>query len=130
MIVLPMQESERNLAVAAAVRRGIADAHPELQRIQAGFAGEKYIDRQWRQMRVTDEYYLMHDYFIRLPNESTHQIDTLFLCRNFILIIEIKNIVDELISSKKNINFSARWKMERYKDFVILLTKQCVINVG
>lgn len=44
-------------------------------------------------MRIADE---LHDYFVRLPNESTHQIDTIFLCRNFILSIEIKNIVGRI----------------------------------
>lgn len=43
-------------------------------------------------MHLADEYYLLHDFYTTV-NASSYQIDTIFLCRQFVLILEVKNII-------------------------------------
>lgn len=88
MIVLPREESMREAMLTAAVRRGFLEFQDELIRVQQGLVGEFYVDRQWDDMRLHEPYFLLHDF-----QTPSHQIDTIFLCNKFLLILEIKNIV-------------------------------------
>ncbi|WP_107840338.1 nuclease-related domain-containing protein [Metasolibacillus meyeri] len=87
MIVLPREKSVREAMLTAAVRRGFFEYKNELIRVQQGLVGEYYVDRQWDDMQLNTPYFLLHDF-----QTSKHQIDTLFLCHQFLLILEIKNI--------------------------------------
>lgn len=67
----------------------------ELQRRNAGFWGEKEVDKKL--MRIEQSrYYIICD--LRLPNgdDTFFQIDTLILSAQFILIVESKNIAGTL----------------------------------
>ena len=96
-IVIALQRENRvkELLLQAAIRRGFPEFEVELVRLQQGLLGEYYIDRSWKDMHLAEEYYLLHDFYTNV-NESSHQIDTLFLCRQFILILEIKNIAGRI----------------------------------
>ncbi|MEK4228279.1 nuclease-related domain-containing protein [Solibacillus sp. FSL H8-0538] len=96
MIALKRGVSEKDLTLQAAIRRGVADYQAELRRMQTGLAGELYIDQRWEDMNLKGEYYLIHDYYVQINENISHQIDTLFLCKNFLLLLEIKNIAGRI----------------------------------
>ncbi|WP_180953490.1 nuclease-related domain-containing protein [Bacillus sp. T33-2] len=62
----------------------------DLYKRKAGFRGEEEVDYYLRQLPGKN-HMIYQD--IRLPNGSDHfQLDTLLVCRNFMLVIEVKNI--------------------------------------
>lgn len=63
----------------------------KLRRIKAGFHGEQRIDSFWHEIELPIPHYFIHDLFIQKP-QSSHQIDTLLITAQFILILEIKSI--------------------------------------
>lgn len=58
-----------------------------LKRAEIGYIGELKVDHIWSEIRLPSECLLFHDY--EIPH---HQIDTLFVCSHFMLILEIKNV--------------------------------------
>ncbi|MCT6923369.1 nuclease-related domain-containing protein [Metasolibacillus sp.] len=91
MVILPRERPIKEYLLQAAIRRGFPEMKDELVRIQQGLAGEQYVDRSWQDMQLDEEFYLLHDF-----STDTHQIDTLFVCEKFILIVEIKNIAGRI----------------------------------
>ncbi|WP_341302558.1 nuclease-related domain-containing protein [Lysinibacillus sp. FSL H8-0500] len=63
-----------------------------LRRIQAGFAGEQCVDAEWLEIELPSPHYFLHNFQTINRFGSTHQMDTIFLCPHFVLILEIKNI--------------------------------------
>ncbi|QDQ01202.1 NERD domain-containing protein [Lysinibacillus fusiformis] len=76
-----------------------------LNRTQAGFAGEQRVDREWCDIFIKHKHYILHD--VELINERgfSHQMDTLFICQYFVLVIEIKNIVGQVKYMEDNHQF-------------------------
>lgn len=64
-----------------------------------GISGEKKVERIFDKYNFPFKYSVLHD--VNLSSNGKFQIDTLFLCQYFILILECKNIVGEL-SFEKN----------------------------
>lgn len=95
MITLHREKNVRELLLQAAIRRGFPELEDELIRLQQGLLGEYYIDQSCNDMHLAEEYYLLHDFYTNV-NASSYQIDTLFLCRQFVLILEIKNIAGRI----------------------------------
>lgn len=91
MLLLHRERPKKERILQALVRRGLPEAKEELIRIQQGFAGESYVDRLWTDMNLDEPYFLLHDLQI-----DAHQIDTVFLCSKFLLIVEIKNIAGRI----------------------------------
>ncbi|WP_042470550.1 nuclease-related domain-containing protein [Bacillus ndiopicus] len=91
MIALQRDQTVKELMLQAAIRRGFQEYNDELIRLQQGVLGERYVDRSWHDMKLTEPYYLIHDF-----QTEAHQIDTIFLCQKFILIVEIKNIAGRI----------------------------------
>ncbi|WPK11838.1 nuclease-related domain-containing protein [Lysinibacillus louembei] len=91
MIVLPRQKSMKAAILEAAVRRGFIEFKEELNRVRYGIAGEHYVDRSWHDMQLNEPHFLLHDF-----QTTFHQIDTIFLCDKFLLVIEIKNIAGRI----------------------------------
>ncbi|WP_397541172.1 nuclease-related domain-containing protein [Rossellomorea aquimaris] len=60
----------------------------------AGYHGECKVDRQLS--TIDDEHMLVHNDLCIPMGESFFQIDTLIFTRNFILILEIKNIAGSM----------------------------------
>ncbi|MEC1176930.1 nuclease-related domain-containing protein [Metasolibacillus meyeri] len=73
-----------------------ADLYEQYQRVNAGYIGELRVDCEWDDIFLEQEHYLFHDYQITNQANFTHQIDTLFICRSFILLIEVKHIMGRL----------------------------------
>jgi len=98
MILLERQESEQHKILEALIRR-LPSTHTEymnyferLRRIDAGFAGEQRVDAEWLEIILPQPHYFLHDLQILNHYGTTHQIDTVLLCPQFILILEIKNV--------------------------------------
>lgn len=98
LILLDRQESEQHKILEALVRR-LPSRHTEyiyyfekLRRMQAGFAGEQRIDAEWLEIILPHPHYFLHDLQILNHFGTTHQIDTVLLSPQFILILEIKNV--------------------------------------
>lgn len=76
-----------------------------LKRTRAGVAGELRVDRAWEEIHVQYAYYVLHDIELISDSGYTHQMDTLFICQYFILIVEIKNIVGRVEYMENNHQF-------------------------
>lgn len=64
-----------------------------LSKLQFGYEGEQRVDREWIEMSYLEDHYLLFNYEVENEFGLTHQIDTLLLTRNFLLLLEVKNIV-------------------------------------
>ncbi|WP_230199374.1 nuclease-related domain-containing protein [Bacillus ndiopicus] len=73
-----------------------ANLFEQYQRIKAGYTGECRVDREWNDIFLEQEHYLFHDYQITNQAKFTHQIDTVFICQSFVLLIEVKHIIGRL----------------------------------
>ncbi|KPN94789.1 nuclease-related domain-containing protein [Lysinibacillus sp. ZYM-1] len=98
MILLARRTSETQKTLEVIVRR-LPVTHSEysnycehVRRLKAGFAGEQRVDAEWLELDLPSPYYFLHDFQTMNDFGSTHQMDTIFLCRQFLLILEIKNI--------------------------------------
>ncbi|WP_342473060.1 nuclease-related domain-containing protein [Metasolibacillus sp. FSL H7-0170] len=96
MVILPREESGKAYLLQAAIRRGFPELKDELIRVQQGLAGERYVDRSWHDMQLDEKFFLLHNF-----STASHQMDTLFLCEKFILIVEIKNIAGRIDFDEK-----------------------------
>ncbi len=56
------------------------------------YEGEMWVDREWEELIIPSKYYLFHNFETENEASHSHQIDTIFVCQNFILLLEIKNI--------------------------------------
>jgi len=98
LIVLERKQPLR-LQVLEAVIRRLSNDSPEFQiyserlrQVKAGYAGEKRVDMEWKEIRYPGAHYLLHDAHFINEMGSAHQMDTIFICQNFTLVVEIKNI--------------------------------------
>ncbi|MGM9945066.1 MAG: nuclease-related domain-containing protein [Lysinibacillus sp.] len=95
MIMLERAVPEKLTMLQCAIRRGFTHLEEDLLKIEAGYAGERYVDLRWQDMNLQIKHALFQDYSIQLGDFS-YQMDTVFVCQHFILILEIKNIVGEI----------------------------------
>lgn len=93
MILKERNLSKRNEIVDEVVQR-MDEGHVDynyflstLQRIQAGFAGEVRLDRELADIQMPCEFVVVNDWEIPF-----HQMDSIFICPYFALVIEVKNI--------------------------------------
>ena len=100
MILIERDESFKINTLQASVRRGLIELREQLYRTESGFVGERFVDQMWHDYQLTDAYYLLHNYCI-----DQHQIDTVFLCSRFILILEIKNIAGRIWFEEEKAQF-------------------------
>ena len=59
-------------------------------KLRTGIMGERRVDREWKEVKLAGQ--LLHDFTCVNEFGHSHQIDTIFICKNFILVVEIKNI--------------------------------------
>lgn len=64
----------------------------QYRRLDAGFAGEQKVDRVWHELIYPNTFFVLHNVCLVNTAQHLHQIDTLFICPQFMLVIEIKNI--------------------------------------
>lgn len=113
LIVMTRGKPEK-LALVETVwnRLPIGDSYEEIckemiRRRQAGFAGEQRGDAEWKQLELSGPYYLLHD--LHLPMDgTTFQLDTVFICTKFVLIVEMKNIAGEVNFDEERHQFTRK----------------------
>ena len=62
------------------------------QSLKKGYYGELRADREWKDMHIQREHYLFYSFEAKNKFGHTFQMDTLFMCRHFILVMESKDI--------------------------------------
>ncbi|MFD1927427.1 nuclease-related domain-containing protein [Sporosarcina siberiensis] len=68
----------------------------QLYNVQAGFSGERYIDRYLESLEVPISLIVLTDIHLTLTPGNSFQIDTLILSDRFLLILDVKNIAGNL----------------------------------
>lgn len=102
MLCLPRGKSYRIEVCEAVLRRGILSIEEEervrdqMWRLARGMDGEQRADRFWEEIRIHGEYRLFHNYETVNRVGYTHQMDTVFICSRFVLILELKHIAGEI----------------------------------
>ncbi|MGM9950553.1 MAG: NERD domain-containing protein [Lysinibacillus sp.] len=100
MILIERDESKKLYTLQAGVRRGLTEWRDALYRIESGLAGEKYVDRAWADFQLKEPYFLLHNYCV-----GKHQMDTVFLCSRFLLIVEIKHMSGRISIEEQKAQF-------------------------
>lgn len=77
-----------------------------LGRLQSGQYGENRLDREWEQLDFPSPHFLLHNFEFKDEHHSPHQIDTIFLCQHFLLLIEIKNISGSVQYTEEHYQFT------------------------
>ncbi|MFJ3391120.1 MULTISPECIES: nuclease-related domain-containing protein [unclassified Lysinibacillus] len=111
MLLKKREVSSKQLTLEMLERR-LPKSHPKttyyqdmLNRTRAGYAGEQRVDREWQSIYLEQTHYLLHDVALKDEGGSIHQMDTLLMSQNFILIVEIKNIVGRVEYMEDNHQF-------------------------
>lgn len=60
--------------------------------LSAGLLGELLVDREMDELLINEDYFLFRGYEAKTNAQKTIQIDTLYISKKFILILEVKNI--------------------------------------
>lgn len=76
--------------------------------IKIGFEGECQVDREWDELIILKDYLLFHNYETVNEVGRSHQIDTIFLSKHFIWLIEIKNFIGILYFDEERNQFIRR----------------------
>jgi len=98
VILLEREKSNTHKMTEAVLRRldtsdeNYAYFYDLHKRMQAGFDGEKRVDREWTEITNLGKHYLLFNYEFFNEFGSSHQIDTLLITTKLLLIIDIKNI--------------------------------------
>lgn len=103
------EEPESILILEALIRRlpseeaAFYQFEEKLGREKSGFYGEQRLDREWLDFQIQSRYLLLNGLKFENHAAFTHQIDALFICRYFILVLEAKNITGRIdINSETN----------------------------
>jgi len=111
MLLKKREVSSKQLTLEMIERR-LPKSHPKstyyqemLNRTRAGYAGEQRVDQEWQEIYLEQCHYLLHDVQLKAEGGAIHQMDTLYMSRNFVLIVEIKNIVGRVEYMEDNHQF-------------------------
>lgn len=66
------------------------DLQSKYYNLRAGYAGERRVDHEWREVNVPG--ILLHDFTCFNEFGHSHQMDTIFICKHFVLVVEVKNV--------------------------------------
>lgn len=106
VIILPRMKPHK-LEVCEVLKRRLGESNELLEDIHTktllGYEGECYADRYWEDLRLEIPFALFHSLEITHNHSFHHQIDTLFICQHFLLIVELKYIARDL-SYNSNLN--------------------------
>ena len=102
------REVPHKLAVSEVLlRRGILSEAQEqflndvIWKSTIGYEGECYADKYWQDLRLSFPHALLHGFETTHRELFHHQMDTIFVCANFILITELKYIAGEIFYDEK-----------------------------
>ncbi|MFJ7407801.1 MULTISPECIES: nuclease-related domain-containing protein [unclassified Lysinibacillus] len=73
-------------------------------------------------------FFVLHNLVLANAVKHSHQLDTLFICNHFILVVEIKNISGKLDFDGITYQSLGQNLMEQLKAFQMLLLKSNVIS--
>lgn len=98
-----IREKPLKLLWLEALLRRLREQDPEagyfmeqFRRLDAGFAGEQRVDKEWDEIVCPNTFFVLHNVLLANTANHFHQLDTLFICKHFILVVEIKNINGKL----------------------------------
>ncbi|TSI11318.1 NERD domain-containing protein [Lysinibacillus sp. BW-2-10] len=83
-----------------------------LKRAVIGYEGELKVDRVWEEIGLSHESLLYHNY-----ETNKHQIDTLFVSRHFIFVVEIKTVSGYIWYEKEKHQFLRKRKSGEIESF-------------
>lgn len=66
----------------------------DYQTTKLGYEGECLVDREWLDAGIEGLFF--HDFTCFNPSGRPHQIDTIYVCEHFILVVEVKNIASDM----------------------------------
>lgn len=95
MIVMPRKTQDKLDYFDVLLRRGDmgdeehVNLQLELYKLQLHSAAVKRVDRQW--LDISIDGLLFHDYSCSSDAGQTYQMDTIFVCKHFLLILDIRN---------------------------------------
>ncbi|WP_427109403.1 nuclease-related domain-containing protein [Lysinibacillus xylanilyticus] len=96
---IAIREKPVKLIWLEALKRRLFEEDPDFsyyneqfRRFDAGFAGERRVDREWLELVCPYTFLVLHNLILMNSAQHSHQLDTLFICSNFMLVVEIKNI--------------------------------------
>lgn len=125
-MLLKKREVSTKQRVLEMLERRLPQAHTKyiyyqdmLNRIKAGYAGEQRVDQEWHEIYLEHMYYVLHDIELKVDGGLIHQIDTLFISQNFILIVEIKNIsgrVDFMAENHQFIRVTSDGRVDGFRN--------------
>ncbi|MEK4230597.1 nuclease-related domain-containing protein [Solibacillus sp. FSL H8-0538] len=103
MLLLNRKKSIQHIYLQALLRRLYDLEHDystfqqQLMKFEAGLSGEQRVDRELLDFSIPGKHFLLQN--VELLNHQTfpHQIDSILLTPNFLLILEIKNITGTLL---------------------------------
>lgn len=102
MIVLEREKSNKLQVLEALMRRlSVEDyEYPKFQKMffqsRKGYIGEIRSDREWTEIRMPNEHYLLFNYETVNEKGNNNQMDTIVLSRHFVFVIEVKNITGKI----------------------------------
>lgn len=112
MLLLQRKRQNNHEKLDSIVRRAVEEKLDirfyleSLGRLQSGQYGENRLDREWKQLELPFPHFLLHNFEFKDEHNSPHQIDTIFLCQHFLLLIEIKNITGSIQYTEKHYQFT------------------------
>ena len=95
MIVLKRRIPDQLLLYEVLLKRAGAEDRKLLlkyQSLKKGYYGELRADREWADIDMQRGHYLFHSFETKNQFGHTFQMDTLFICRHFVLVMESKDI--------------------------------------
>lgn len=94
----------KKLLILESILRRLPQDNPEYEKYlrqykiaKHGYEGELRVDREWKDIQLELKHFLLHSYQTINDHGTTHQIDTIFLSCQFVLLLEIKNISGTLV---------------------------------
>ncbi|WP_231687473.1 nuclease-related domain-containing protein [Bacillus sp. FJAT-22090] len=74
----------------------------KIRAIEAGYAGESYVDNFLKQVNFPKHYAILKDLHIPISPHNYLQVDTLILTRKYIAVLEIKKYTGQIVVPKKS----------------------------
>lgn len=94
MLLMERSTPQKLTILTTFQRRVDRTLEEQLKVVTIGYEGEKRVDRYWKE--IAGEYVLFHNFEGMNDVGGSHQIDTIFLCPQFLLVLEIKNMTGNL----------------------------------
>lgn len=94
---MPRKTPERLTFYEVMMRRSLNpdEYSKSFWKAKVGYDGELRLDREWKEIGASGM--LFHDFTFYNSASHSHQIDTIFVCKHFVLVIETKNMAGKIV---------------------------------